>query len=117
MIVMDRAKGHSVWQLQQENRPLPAVIAMKVKEAVDLLHSSEIVFGDLRDPNVLYDSTDGCVMLVDFDWAGKERESLYPATLNPDNAWAPGVKGYNVMLREHDLYQVERLKGLCEERV
>jgi hypothetical protein len=30
------------------------------------------VFGDLREPNVLYDSDDGGrVKLIDFDWAGR----------------------------------------------
>ncbi len=46
------------------------------KKAIDLLHQANIVFEDLRLPNVL--GTTKGAMLVDFDWAGKSGEVFYP---------------------------------------
>lgn len=68
MVVMDRVDGKSIWQLQVEGTPIPAVVLEKVEEAVDRLHENHIVFGDLRDPNILY-VDEHSVMLVDFDWS------------------------------------------------
>ncbi|KAG6884082.1 hypothetical protein C0992_007052 [Termitomyces sp. T32_za158] len=62
----------------------------KVKEAIDLLHSHGIVFGDLRTPNFLAKGED--VMLIDFGWCGKEGEARYPVDMNVDSelGWAQG---------------------------
>ncbi|KAF8727267.1 hypothetical protein AX14_007435 [Amanita brunnescens Koide BX004] len=81
MVVMERVDGKSVWQLRQEKMPLPAIISEEVSKAVGLLHENNIVFGDLRDPNILYDEPKNRVVLVDFDWPGQDGESRYPATL------------------------------------
>ena len=79
-----------------------------------LLHENNIVFGDLWDPNILYDPSEAHVVLIDFDWAGKDGESRYPATLNPSNAWPEDVLPYSIMHKAHDLWQLNRLSALCE---
>ena len=50
---------------QPEDR-LDAIIEL-VRRAIALLHAENLVFGDLRTPNVLID--DG-VKLIDYDWCG-----------------------------------------------
>ena len=112
MVVMDRVDGKSIWQLEVEGTPIPAVVLEKVQEAVDLLHENDIVFGDLWDPNILYVADEDCVMLVDFDWPAKDEEGRYPAVLNPNNAWSEDVLPYGIMCESHDIWQLNRLKGL-----
>jgi RIO-like serine/threonine protein kinase len=65
MVVMDRVDGKSIWQLQKDKMPVPAIVFERVSDAVRLLHEKYIVFGDLRDPNILYDASEGRVVLVD----------------------------------------------------
>jgi len=113
MVVMDRVDGKSIWQLREDKIPVPEIVARSVTDAIELLHENDIVFGDLRDPNILYDASKARVVLVDFDWSGKDRESRYPATLNPSNAWAEDVSPYSIMHKAHDLWQLNRLSALC----
>ncbi|KAG6888306.1 hypothetical protein C0992_008871 [Termitomyces sp. T32_za158] len=84
MVVMDFFEGKMPHTLSegQFNR---------VKEAIDLLHSHGIVFGDLRILNVLAKGED--VVLIDFDWCGKEGEARYPVGINmaPELCWPQGV--------------------------
>jgi len=123
MIVMDRVDGKSIWQLQEDRIPVPGVVSKKVEDALNLLHASNIVFGDLRDPNVVYVASksegegEGCVMLVDFDWPAKDGEGRYPAMLNPNNAWSDEVAPHGVMRKCHDLWQLARLKTLCNPTI
>lgn len=83
---------------------------VEVKKAVTLLHSKNLVFGDLRPPNILI--RDGGVMIIDFDWCGEAGNACYPAELNPDRelGWPPGVQPGSVMQTEHDLFMLEKLK-------
>ncbi|CAE6441605.1 unnamed protein product [Rhizoctonia solani] len=56
-----------------------------VEMAMDLLHANNLVFGDLRSPNVLVVQTaDGSLRgrLIDFEWCGVEGEARYPAGMN-----------------------------------
>ncbi|KAG5649766.1 hypothetical protein H0H81_002108 [Sphagnurus paluster] len=114
MVVMDRVDGKSVWDLQVDNEPIPAVILEQVSKAIGLLHKENIVFGDLRESNILYNSSKNCAVIVDFDWAGVHDVDRYPATLNRANDRAWDVMPYGIMLKKHDLGQLERLGGLCK---
>jgi RIO-like serine/threonine protein kinase len=114
MVVMDRVDGMSVQQFQEEKKPVPAIVLNNTKDAVHILHAENIVFGDLRDPNILYLTSKARAMLVDFDWCGKDGEARYPATLNPSIAWAEDVSPYSVMLKAHDTWQLDRLTALCK---
>ncbi|KAF5363522.1 hypothetical protein D9756_000153 [Leucocoprinus leucothites] len=105
MIVMDFVEGE------------PAVGSLlehqfeKVKQAIQLLHSHNLVFGDLRSPNIL--TTGKKVMIIDFDWCGKAGETRYPASLNTADelGWPEGVEPDSVMLKEHDLVMLEKLRS------
>lgn len=82
----------------------------QIKEAIELLHSRNLVFGDLREPNILVQ--DGSVKLIDFDWCGTAGEARYPPSLNLDPAlgWHKEVKPDAVIMKEHDLYMLEVLR-------
>ena len=59
MVVMDRVDGTSVWQFQQDEKPVPAVVLKDIKDALHILHAKDIVFGDLQDPNISLPSVQG----------------------------------------------------------
>ncbi|TFK19282.1 hypothetical protein FA15DRAFT_648623 [Coprinopsis marcescibilis] len=114
MVVMDRVNGKSLWHLLQEGTAIPAFVLEKVEEAISYLHDANMVFGDLRDANILYClASDGGVFLVDFDWAGKDGQDLYPATLNTESRLEESVRPLGVMRKAHDIWQVDRLKHQC----
>ena len=114
MVVMDRVDGKSLWQIQTDETPIPTIVLEHVRQAVHLLHQQNIVFGDLRDPNILYDASKSCTLVVDFDWPGEDGVSRYPATLNPTNQWPEEVLPYGIMHKAHDLWQLKRLEDLCQ---
>jgi serine/threonine protein kinase len=82
----------------------------EVKEAIMLLHSKNLVFGDLCPPNILV--KDGKVMIIDFDWCGKAGNACYPAELNLERelGWPLGVQPGSIMQKEHDLFMLKKLK-------
>ena len=47
-----------------------------LQEGVNSFHDAGLVHGDLRAPNILCDGNK--VMLIDFDWGGKQGEVFYP---------------------------------------
>jgi hypothetical protein len=105
--------GESIWQLQEDKIPIPAIVSERIGDAVRLLHENNIVFGDLWDPNILYVVYRDRVVLVDFDWPRKDGESRYPAMLNSSNVWAEEVSPYSIMHKAHDLWQLDWLIALC----
>ena len=54
----------------------------QIVEALRLLHAHGYVFGDLRAPNVLYDSN-GQVKLIDFNWCGRYDTNVRDKQLPP----------------------------------
>ncbi|KAJ7686532.1 hypothetical protein B0H17DRAFT_1332763 [Mycena rosella] len=89
----------------------------KLHEAVNILHHNGFVHGDLRPANILW-KTDasgvtGDVLLVDFDWAGKEAETRYPGDLNPEiTRHADALDGAPIT-KEHDYFMLDlfRVEG------
>ncbi|KAG8772332.1 hypothetical protein FRC12_003117 [Ceratobasidium sp. 428] len=85
---------------------VPTSVRSSVQKAIEILHSNNIVFGDLRRPNVLaVEDVGGRVvggMLVDFDWCGTHGVSRYPIAMNKEAHWAEGVEAGGVMKMEHD---------------
>jgi hypothetical protein len=51
-----------------------------IEAALNILHSGNLVFGDLRKANVL--CLPNGAKLVDFDWCGKEGQVAYPPSIN-----------------------------------
>ncbi|KAF6743657.1 hypothetical protein DFP72DRAFT_1020092 [Ephemerocybe angulata] len=119
MVVMEDIRGAatSVRQLMQGHRcpRLSHVILKEVKRAVKLLHDADMVFGDLREGNILYSNDQETgqerIVLVDFDCAGVAGKSRYPATiLNTAGGWEPGVFPCGIMEKVHDLWQIQHLE-------
>lgn len=47
-----------------------------IDEIVSVFHAEGYVHGDLRPPNFIVDGEK--LLLVDFDWGGKEKEVMFP---------------------------------------
>jgi len=118
MIVMEyvpKSKGQSLFVAPP---PQPALdnIRKDIDRALNLLHENDLVFGDLREPNVLYLPEDGGrVLLVDFDRAGRDGKDRYPACLKPDANL--GVVRGQIMEKAHDRENLERLMERLTSRV
>ena len=56
-----------------------------IKKAIGILHSNDMVFGDLRLPNILVGNN--TTMLINFDWRGKAGKDRYPPDMNPEIDW------------------------------
>ncbi|KAG8741187.1 hypothetical protein FRC10_003232 [Ceratobasidium sp. 414] len=85
-----------------------------IREALDTLHGADLVFEDLRSPNILVvEAADGKArrMLVDFDWCDKENVGRYPAGLNTGIGWADGEEKGGLMLKQHDVKMFEKPFG------
>jgi hypothetical protein len=105
MVVMERVDGKTAHERYGINS-LPQLVFKQVQEAVETLHARNIVFADLRPPNIMV-RQDETVLLVDFDWCGIHGEGTYPITLNDDREsidWHPNVKRPGIMMNEHDIY-------------
>ncbi|QRV74611.1 WaaY domain-containing protein [Ceratobasidium sp. AG-Ba] len=109
MIVMEYVEARDLTKL---GCPVPESVRSNVKSAIEVLHAHDIVFGDLRHPNVLA-REDGhgqfTGMLIDFDWCGMHDQSRYPPTMNTDITWPEGVGGSELMRKEHDVAMLKSL--------
>ncbi|KAI0714160.1 hypothetical protein C8T65DRAFT_738835 [Cerioporus squamosus] len=109
MVVMDRVLGKMAWCAERKQELLPRTVYDDVESAIRLLHENNLVFGDLRPPNVMCVPKSGPegrtqmgAMLVDFDWAGEAGRTRYPVVFNdglPD-VWAPGDELCGLMYPE-----------------
>ncbi|KAF9643229.1 hypothetical protein BDM02DRAFT_3104685 [Thelephora ganbajun] len=94
----------------------PAVVRRDVCKGLDLLHGRDLVFGDLRETNLLYLAEDGGRMLfVDFDGVGQDRVDRYSACL--DSAAGLGMDKLQVMEKAHDRQNLERLMERLSRRM
>ncbi|KAJ7761882.1 hypothetical protein DFH07DRAFT_679814, partial [Mycena maculata] len=87
--------------------PLPHSVLEDVRRAIEVLHRHNIVFGDLRLPNIMVRQHGSRSPCVDFDWAAIAGQGRYPATISDLDVWAPTVVPYGVMEKEHDLHLLE----------
>ncbi|EKM48369.1 uncharacterized protein PHACADRAFT_109055 [Phanerochaete carnosa HHB-10118-sp] len=124
MVVMALLPGQSMEYLVQiQKKVVPRSVFEDVDAAIRMLHTESIVFGDLRQPNVMCvpesraESGSGATerlrgMLVDFDWAGADGEGRYPATVDT-RRFAAGVDRNGAMRKEHGLEMLARLSAVC----
>jgi hypothetical protein len=104
MVVMKFIDGSSTSNLSNTELNL-------IKQAIELLHSHNLVFGDLRRRNIL--TRDERVSIVDFDWCGQDGKARYPASLNhvAELGWPEEVKPDSIMLKDHDLFMLRLLQN------
>ncbi|KAF8184607.1 hypothetical protein K438DRAFT_1598250 [Mycena galopus ATCC 62051] len=97
-------------EASQDKGEIEQEVMTRVRAALEPLHAAELVHGDVRDVNVLVRNamSDGSadIILVDWDWAGKEGNVKYPANLNPTVPRAPGAVAGAPILRSHDMNMV-----------
>jgi hypothetical protein len=118
VIVMDYVEGRCVDDMSL----IPLGTCRAISEAIEVLHADNLVFGDLRPPNVILSEdpayTKGAV-LIDFERCGEEGKVFYPPDLNDETIeWHEGVCPGGKILRQHDsymLYQMGR-KGSLDGR-
>jgi serine/threonine protein kinase len=116
MVVMEIVQGimASLW-IQKIRHPRAlhsgASVLEDVQRAIEVLHSNNLVFGDLRLQNIMVCESNekAHAFLVDFDWAGTAGEARYPATMSALREWAPTVEAYSVMEKEHDLHRLRAI--------
>jgi hypothetical protein len=98
MVVMDRITGQDMYGQQFQVEDLARVQAAK-----NLLHENGFVFGDLRPNNIVKPMDGTGVVLVDFDWCGRDGVDTYPIFINEQACkWHGGVTGGGIMQKEHD---------------
>ncbi|KAF8169587.1 hypothetical protein K438DRAFT_1983191 [Mycena galopus ATCC 62051] len=88
-------------------------VMKRVRAALEPLHAAGFVRGDVRDVNVLVRNamSDGSadIILVDWNWAGKEGDVKYHANLHPTVPCVPGAVAGAPISRSHDMNMVYRL--------
>lgn len=115
MIVMEYVRGvdfHEYTPKQVEQRVTELqLIRNDVGRALQLLHDRDLVFGDLRSPNVRVLKKEGKLgaMLLDFDWCDRHEEGRYPADINDELNWAEGVEKGGIMCKQHDVAMADML--------
>ncbi|CAG8477000.1 6672_t:CDS:2, partial [Ambispora gerdemannii] len=77
-----------------------------------VLHPQELVFADLRSPNILVINQDKKFhgMLVDFDWCGVRNKDAYPMAINMELLWPEGVEPGAFLAKKHDNAMLEKLR-------
>jgi len=109
MVIMEyipNYKGASLYNASLSPSALESV-CQGISQALDLLHGQNLVFGDLRESNVLYLLDEGRVLLVDFDGVGRDGEDRYSACLNHEVGL--GVARLQIMEKPHDKENLEKL--------
>ncbi|KAF9068834.1 hypothetical protein BDP27DRAFT_1143789, partial [Rhodocollybia butyracea] len=94
MIVMGLLTSAEHWENSAAvflGKLFPKCVVEKVSKALAILHTNNLVFGDMRRPNVMIDE-DWEVNLVDFEFSGQQGETRYPALLNTGIEWVEGVQ-------------------------
>ncbi|OJT06306.1 hypothetical protein TRAPUB_2838, partial [Trametes pubescens] len=112
VVVMEHVRNAESTESVENEVRMSAKDIAAVRKAVQLLHSNELVFGDLRRPNVLL-REDGGPLLVDFDWCGAAGQARYPLSVNMDCQlqWHPDVDAHELIKYEHDEHMFKVLTG------
>jgi hypothetical protein len=109
MVVMEHIDGETAHELYGD-RPLPPPIFDQVEIALQKLHEANIVYGDLRHPNLMiYNER---VLFIDYDWCSEHNKGKYPISLNrrPNINWHPDVEPGGLMMTDHDIYMLDQLR-------
>lgn len=112
MVVMENVGKETAHSKFYKN-DLPEAVVGDVRAALKLLHDNDLVFGDVRRPNIMVRETDDGfrALLVDFDWVGKAGEARYPALLNmEDIKWVAGVTRMGLIEKKHDMAMLDRIR-------
>ncbi|KAJ7797114.1 hypothetical protein B0H14DRAFT_2912595 [Mycena olivaceomarginata] len=101
MAVMDYVEGQTLSDAYTDN-PLPARVTEAISRGLEALHRADIVYGDLRRPNIMIRNEDQAIVFIDFDWAGKVGQVRYPLHLAAAVREASEALEYDLMDKGHD---------------
>ena len=87
-----------------------AELFQQLDQILSVLKASNFVHGDIRAPNLLV--REKKLWLIDFEFAGKEKERCYPHDLG--KAFKGIADGMDKISSMHDTKLVEKLKLLTE---
>jgi serine/threonine protein kinase len=73
------------------------------------LHSENFVHGDLRHTNVFWNRAENKVILIDFDWSGRNGIKCYPSDMNPEIKWPEGASTGKFLSFDHDVFWINQL--------
>ena len=109
MVVMEYIDGHTLVSAKSKmDKDMIKAVQLRLKDALKLLHDKDLVFGDLRPPNVMI-TKESEVKLIDFDWAGEAEQVEYPHMLSSAVPWPKGVQTLDPIKKEHDLEMLAKL--------
>ena len=105
MVVMECIEGKTM----DEASSSPKDAREQTEKTIQKLHDAGLVFGDLRGPNVMFSR--GKVILIDFDWAGREGEVRYPRNLSSRVRWPGETEELEMqpILIDHDRFMLDQL--------
>ncbi|KAJ7601735.1 hypothetical protein DFH06DRAFT_1024993 [Mycena polygramma] len=113
VVMQDLTSTHSIVS-DADQVPTPAI--HRFKDFVAAMHGNGFVHGDIRAPNLLMsDNAQGELLLIDFDWGGKDSVSKYPWNLHPILQNDPPLRrphdaqGGGPITKEHDTEMLNML--------
>ena len=112
IVVMEYIEGDL---LSNSDAQITPFLRADIAAALEILHTRDIVFGDLRKSNIILSPVGA--KLLDFDWCGEDGKVLYPPAINlsedeggkPIIDWHPAVQRGTPIKKEHDTYMYHRL--------
>ncbi|CAG8521641.1 14128_t:CDS:2 [Funneliformis mosseae] len=95
-----------MYDILQEGDQNTSFLTQKSIEVANELHKMNYVHGDFRTSNFMISKDRKQVMIVDFDWAGKEGSAKYPQFINRFDSldWHPDVKEGGKIKKAHDIH-------------
>jgi hypothetical protein len=118
MIIMEYLDGISLSQgLEHGMIKADNDIYDNVVNAIELLHNENLVFADLRTPNIMIVEIDRRqqAKLIDFDWCGIHNKDRYPPSMNLNIEWPSGASPNSLLHKDHDIYWIKNLQNRFKE--
>ncbi|KAJ7786021.1 hypothetical protein B0H16DRAFT_1708240 [Mycena metata] len=112
MVVMELVEGVMAWGNEAQ---ISTGAVADLCKAVQVLHAQGLVHGDLRLPNImLLAGQQPSIKILDFDWAGLNTVTSYPACISNDlDLWGPRVQRHGAMAKEDDEFLLDKFRQEC----
>ncbi|GMF37083.1 unnamed protein product [Phytophthora lilii] len=104
-VVMERLPLTSLVRAEADQ----TMVRDQLREIRSTLAAAAFVHGDLRESNVMWDPVELRVVLVDFDWSGKDGAARYPPFMNAEIAWPSGAESGKPLRSSHDAYWLDSI--------
>ncbi|ETN18043.1 hypothetical protein PPTG_03762 [Phytophthora nicotianae INRA-310] len=113
-IVMEKSNSALLVNVLQERGLARQLLEPKINQIRELLRAKNFVHGDLRVSNLMWEEDKKELTIIDFDWAGKCGEVVYPPLINTTAHWPDGVAPGKVIEAAHDEYWLDLVLELDE---